>query len=284
MTTSPKSQYHSTIDGRPLRKHYYEHEPDEVVQLREHLHNQNLKSWGFVIYRCTYDDDVKWEKFIKHFKDEVHDSLKNTFKTPDLLETLTWTVKEDRELFEGATIAQLRKIGRQWVTSKEVDEEIEEAVFYRLGLNIPYKPLSASEKTIDRRIDLSPRYKYCISIDSASLNGTLNHLHNTSGYKGHVNVINLGWELPDPNDPEYANAEEEGYNPIDEGEPPIEGVRTWDVGWMRCSLDYVMPTFYSFLAEHGVWEERGYRRPPEVADDCISAVQAPKDVPSPLDK
>ena len=48
---------------------------DDLEQVRETLQrNANLK-WGFVIYRCTYDNDKNWARFVDHLNTRVRLNL-----------------------------------------------------------------------------------------------------------------------------------------------------------------------------------------------------------------
>jgi len=42
--------------------------PSEECRLRTHLERKNHDLWGFVIYRCTYDDEKTWEKVSHHHR------------------------------------------------------------------------------------------------------------------------------------------------------------------------------------------------------------------------
>jgi hypothetical protein len=79
---------------------------------------------------------------------------------------------------------------------------------------------------------LGPRSRYCIKFDDIALNSVLKYSEKSLSlsYSGHVNLIKLEWEMTDPNAPEHQNAEEEGYDPVHQGELPIDGCRSIDVG------------------------------------------------------
>ena len=40
------------------------------------LHLRGLKKWGFVIYRCTYEDDAAWDRFMAHWHEQILISLR----------------------------------------------------------------------------------------------------------------------------------------------------------------------------------------------------------------
>ena len=39
------------------------HYDSDVERLRKNLKRFDYDKWGFVIYRCTYDDDAAWKCF-----------------------------------------------------------------------------------------------------------------------------------------------------------------------------------------------------------------------------
>ena len=43
-----------------IRDSFTEKWGNDVTEIRDLLHKYNHCKWGFVIYRCTYDDDAAW--------------------------------------------------------------------------------------------------------------------------------------------------------------------------------------------------------------------------------
>jgi hypothetical protein len=97
-------------------------------------------------------------------------------------------------------------------------------------------------------------------------------------HTGHINLINLSWELPDSNNPEYAEDVGCYEDPTDDGFPPIESCKMWDVGWMRCSRGFVMSSLYAYLVGDENWDDIYYRRPPLVSDGSSKGAEPPGDV------
>ncbi|CAI7577160.1 unnamed protein product [Penicillium manginii] len=92
------------------------------------LKKDEFKKWGFVIYRCTYQNNSDWEKFMARFLKEVTNHLES-YSGLDLLDTYTPTVLEDPS-FEGATAATLPNGRYRFFIA--VDQEAMESV-----LNVP---------------------------------------------------------------------------------------------------------------------------------------------------
>jgi hypothetical protein len=214
------------------------------------------------------------------FKSKAKDVL-NDFEAPGLIESLFWTTREDRSALEDATTSQIREAFRTWVQSTEVDQELAHAVIPELG-GPGTEMLSPSELLLKKHMLISPRYRFCIQVDEIALNSVLRyHNQGNSFYSGHVNVISLNWELPDPDDEEHANATDLGYDTIDQGELPIESCRLYDVGWMRCDIGHILPTLYSYLIKNANFEEWYYRRPPAIANGWNDRYYPPDDIALP---
>lgn len=78
--------------------------------------------WGFVIYRCTYEDDEGWELF-KHL---LHERTENTIQpsdAPEATDSLEWTFVEGRAALEGASRPQLRYRFNRWADLAFVTEQ-----------------------------------------------------------------------------------------------------------------------------------------------------------------
>jgi hypothetical protein len=87
------------------------------------LEECKLDHWGFVIYRCTYGSQEKWDKFIALAKQEAHDYLKH-WGTGDLsvYDKMDWTVVEDAETLDGASILETTRKFQAWVKADEREE------------------------------------------------------------------------------------------------------------------------------------------------------------------
>ncbi|KAJ0308709.1 hypothetical protein COL516b_003254 [Colletotrichum fioriniae] len=60
---------------------------------------QDFDKWGWVFYRCTYDDDDGWARF----KDIINDTSRQGseyYEYPGILDKMKWTFLEDKERFD----------------------------------------------------------------------------------------------------------------------------------------------------------------------------------------
>ncbi|KAJ5804470.1 uncharacterized protein N7518_000773 [Penicillium psychrosexuale] len=94
---------------------------NEADGLEALLKKDNFKTWGFVIYRCTYQDDTEWGKFMTRFLSAAPEFLEY-YSGLDLLDTFAPTVFEDPS-FEGATVVNLREHFNKWAKT-DFDEEV----------------------------------------------------------------------------------------------------------------------------------------------------------------
>jgi hypothetical protein len=76
--------------------------PDE--QFLQWLLRNGEKEWGYVVYRTTYDDDEKWQRFLDALQAFVEYE-----SDEEVAEMLNWIVMDDKEAFDGASIDAVRK-------------------------------------------------------------------------------------------------------------------------------------------------------------------------------
>lgn len=201
---------------------------NEGHELRRQLEQTNertgQRTWGFVIYRCTYGDDDAWARFMKIVNERVRESLE-AYDTPELMETLDWPVQEDRATLEGASKDVVRQHFRRWVAGAP-------------GHDDPF----------------SPRFRYCIQVDAESLKSVVTDAPQPPEPDldsiGCVNMIEGDWTLDED--------EEE-----DDGGEEIEGCTQHNVGWIRVPVCGLAPRTYSMFGDDAGWDIC-YVRPPDV--------------------
>lgn len=181
--------------------------------------------WGYVIYRCTYDDDEAWKKFIEFLKDYTHNELQEA-DALDLAEKLDWKVEADPQALDGASTDQVRDFFREWVKSNEARAEQTAPI---------YNPITL-------------RQVFCVHVDAAALTSFVNRkIINQKAdiwEYGYVNLVDGSWgALPD--DPEHPK-DEDG-----------------DVGYMRVAIDSLLPSSYAYFEGRGGWYA-AYEPPPYV--------------------
>jgi hypothetical protein len=177
-------------------------------------------------------------------------------------------VFEDRSL-EGATPTQVREAFKTWVLGPQAEAEIQIAGgIKKLERGIGDEPdWDENEENLYWRAMFDPRYRACIQIDEEALQALFAEIDKGTMW-GCFKVINVLWELPDPEDPEVQEDLEEGEDPLDEGYEPIEGCRLRDIGWMRMQLVSLsrLEDDLNGVRSYG-WDDYWYRRPPLIYED-----------------
>ena len=224
-----------------------------------YVHNRyGIQKWGFVVYRCTYDDDEAWAQLMEHIKTRTIDSIKSDGIETGMIDRLDLPVIEDPTL-EAASKTEVRCRFRKWV--------LENAQLERAS--------DSDEDLLDSLLAVTPRYNFCIHVDAGSLESIVRRdppilasPATTTGDRskeGYVNLIRAdsGWSW-DEYDPATFDREAEGYeedeDPLDENEVEVEGCKLHDVGWMKISPDGLMPAFYGYATGSSYWDV-AYVRP-----------------------
>ncbi|KAI9823659.1 MAG: hypothetical protein M1826_007677 [Phylliscum demangeonii] len=209
---------------------------NEADSLERHLDEDGHRTWGFVIYRCTYGRDDEWTQFMDRLRLEIRQRLESS-NGLDMMDRLQLTVVEDRSTWDGASTALVREHFKQWAATAPQQEQ-------------------------GTGPGLSQRYRYCVQMDAVALASILDDYDDKYEHyddeadpattnDGWVNLIWKDWD-PLPPDPRQTVEE------------PIEGCTLDDVGWMRVAYQDVMVGMYGYLRDYNDWY-REYRRPPEVA-------------------
>jgi len=222
--------------------------------------------WGFVIYRCTYQDDRAWERFKQIFHERTREYLEMS-ETPEaatsLAESLEWTFVEDRVALDGASKCQLRESFKEWAVRNIATEQ-------------PRAQTQAETQEDPGPTFWIPRYRYFIQVDEEALQSVLAAPKDDFHEGGFINFVDSRWKpmgdrpsrscISDNRDIEGADedevAEDEGE---DEVFDPIDGCTEENVGWMRLAAATVVGTeFYVGVFDYpgGGWYV-SYKRPPE---------------------
>lgn len=78
---------------------------EEATAIQKSLEKYKVAQWGFVLFRCTYGSQEKWDKFVALLKADAHDF----FEWRDMehvYDSLAWTIIEDAETLDGAGIVE----------------------------------------------------------------------------------------------------------------------------------------------------------------------------------
>ena len=86
--------------------------------------NNSLSVWGFVLVRCSYADASKWEAFLANIKEKTleHGPKVSVTSGSQLNERLKWTIIEDRENLEGASMQSASARFSEWVKTAGCEE------------------------------------------------------------------------------------------------------------------------------------------------------------------
>jgi hypothetical protein len=235
----PKMRITQYAQHRDLQ---YWSETVETERINDMLDYYGLRKWGFVIYRCTYDDDSAWDRFMQHLNARKDAVLIDTYDDERLAQHLDWNVQQDPSL-DRATTDQVRERFKTWVATDARAE----------------MPTSIDQQhKLQGLLHENPRYKYCIRVDAEAMQSVL--------------------DGPPPNEPDLlivsyvhliradydwcASEEESAQLPATKVEddpqygcePEIEGRTTCDVGWMKVSVDGLVPDVYELLVKDQMWE------------------------------
>ncbi|CAD0109395.1 unnamed protein product [Aureobasidium uvarum] len=160
------------------------------------------KTWGFVIYRTTYEDDTDWTEFMRRLRYWTMDNMK-FYNGQDVLDRMTWTIFDNRERFDGADVSTIRQHFRNWAEKAARAEQ--------------QQPEEADDKLPS--MGRSPRYRYCIQVDADALKSAVYDAPPPPDFdkdkQGWVNLIDKDW-LPRSKNPIYAGRQPDPnvYEPI----------------------------------------------------------------------
>jgi hypothetical protein len=160
----------------------------------EYIRESNItlqtNTWGFRIYRATYSDQARWDKFITLLKDDAQEFLEDP-KDQDLLRGLTWDVVEDEAKLNGKNWDEAIKVHDAWVLS----ELTKETACGRDKITENYVGRWSSRNIIELRTKSKPHWEFFIFADEESVNSVLDaDANNTRGQPGtyFITVVQSG--------------------------------------------------------------------------------------------
>lgn len=195
----------------------------------------NIEKWGWVIYRCTYDDNEAWARFRARVEAESRERIAQS-DAPEIADRLEWTWVEDATSLDGISTTALRERFYTW-TANEVARQ-------QLG-------------------DLDPttisRFSYFVKIDEEVMQNLKGSLETKSRWSGDdfIKFVDANWESCPPEKQEDDEWEPEIWE-------PIEGCTEKDVGWMRMAPDMLNTDFYDVLPGDGMTWQYFHDRPPAI--------------------
>ena len=84
---------------------YVDSSADSAVAIRDALQEYNLSQWGFVMFRCTYRSQEKWDKFVALAKGYAHEYFEEC-EMQTVHDRIQWTIIEDAAALDGADIVK----------------------------------------------------------------------------------------------------------------------------------------------------------------------------------
>jgi hypothetical protein len=239
---------------------------DYLRYIYDHELEEN-KKWGFVVYRTTYSDDQKWARFNELFQAGVRKFVTNIEENGDLahLAYLNFPVRDDKALFDNATIPQLRAHFTDWLKSDDVYDE--------QGLTREECQDFVAERG-------TFRHAYFIKVDEDAMENVLNN----GTEDGYVNMVWADESYykdvssdDDDDDDNNEDEDEDDEKMIEEnkehqkktvtqdcGLEEIEGSREPHVGFQRITVEHIYPAYwYKMMRLSEDWELI-YTRPPRI--------------------
>lgn len=223
---------------------------------------RRVKKWGWIIYRCTYEDDRAWDRFMQAFHDMAKKELEKA-NAHGLLKDMELTVRNDRALFDGASKDFVRNHFNAWVQSEDAFAEQPDVVKVQRWPDVERRTLAG----------ITTRYTFPLHVDAESLKSVLDYCdagefddrYLTRPGGPYVSLIDSDWVLPDKNN---YNREDYGiepddneFDPANEYEEEFEGCKMHNVGWMRVYFPFLVPRHYFDFAESRNYDDL-YARPP----------------------
>ncbi|EXF82342.1 hypothetical protein CFIO01_01801 [Colletotrichum fioriniae PJ7] len=210
-----------------------------------YMRDLNYPTWGFVIYRCTYDDEDLWVRYLSQLKDFAHESLVEKRRAELLEQYLDFHVIEDRATLENASRQALRRHFKQWTSNQKIPAG--DGFFWsKTGAELP-------------------RFRFFLYVDKQSLDTVVQFQNADNAYTGHpkfrlllppmvITVVDGSW-TPDTVQ-SYEPQNEDGY-------PEIDGSSKRYVGFKHY-LACFATGLYEDLHGYGLVDYESYTRPPAI--------------------
>ncbi|KAK8862827.1 hypothetical protein PGQ11_009062 [Apiospora arundinis] len=212
----------------------------------QEMHETGYAEWGFVIYRCAYGDDALWDRYMKYFKEQIHDKLVDQ-KCEFMEKYARWTVVEDEADLQGASKLQVRRRFVEWRDRHCV---------WRPGQ--PWFEKNFPDHLPDKETLRLPRFNYCLHVAQDCLETVDAHAAGKPTETPNYPAPYLVVAVIDGNFVDHSGPDD--WNQF----PPFDGCTQKYVGWQYTPVGSV-PNFYN---EHHYWTMESdveYIRPPMIA-------------------
>ncbi len=180
-------------------KYYPEHATDFI---KDYLYAATSNYWGLRIYRTTYNDDKRFQKFIELLKADSEEVLTESDDS-DLVEYLKWEIVDDEQNLENKTWEETRTFHDNWVLT-ELENEAAEGK----DQTIRHPGLSEQE-ILGWRTQTTPRWEFFIFADEESVNSVVDaDASNTRGRPGTFFVTIVQSNLVDKSEMNFGEGDE----------------------------------------------------------------------------
>ncbi|KAI8261652.1 hypothetical protein K4K58_001115 [Colletotrichum sp. SAR11_239] len=198
--------------------------------------------WGFVIYRCTYDDGELWNRYLAQLKQSCHEELVKGRRAELLEKYLDWVIIEDRDKLENASRSDVRRHFDGWVSEQ--------------GLVRP--PPRVIEQPDVTKL---PRFRFCLYVDRQCLETVIQFQEADTGDRFFrsrlppmvITVIDRCWT---------SDRTQGNVTMNDGGYPAIDGCDRKYVGWEYFNTVFVASVYNDLHGELDDYES--YQRPPAI--------------------
>ena len=223
-------------------------------RIEKQLQRDGHQTWGFVIYRTCYDSDEDWKEFLRRLWMHTLEEIQWRCDGADILDSCTWTIVDDPSL-DGADSHEVRRRFFDWRAQAVTEEQ---------G--------GQGDDTV-KAPGASPRYRCAIQVNKESLRAVFHEAlppgEPDPDTKAWVRLIDAGWELgtaeslcADLGDGRVLSIGLACSDDLKE-HPPIDGVTTRLVGWMKVRYQDIQGGIYADAADPKWWV-RVYCRTPKV--------------------
>ncbi|KAH8912181.1 hypothetical protein BR93DRAFT_922132 [Coniochaeta sp. PMI_546] len=201
----------------------------EATAIRNSVDKYKLKQWGFVIFRCTYKSQEKWDQFISLMKEHASDYFEWR-DMEDLYASMAWTIIEDAETLEGASLATTAQKFIEWVEGPEGRQDREGSLF----------------DTDDAIPVYGPRYTFFLHADEESLESVVDDAKAREDGGYFCKVVRASMALAAEQERQEDGGEQAEEQSSEDEEEELLDVRK------RVKLDKLVP-FYAFVLNTNSW-------------------------------
>ncbi|GIZ48412.1 hypothetical protein CKM354_001147400 [Cercospora kikuchii] len=236
--------------------------PTDAEYILESLPDHRDGKVGYVVFRVTYGDNARWEQFIERLKEYMGSGLEGE-SNPQAAEA----VKAVFELDIRDNEAELKDASKHDVRAQ---------VLMSIGLQQTRLTCSrifnAWVESVGG-INTVTKYNACIYADEEVVESVLEGEDPRVGFyrtplRAYVKILDIQYteetyQYDSEDEPDEAarallNSDDDGYD-------PIEGCRSYDVGWVKAAARLLIPRTYAVLCYASGWD-RMYVRPPALSE------------------